>query len=63
MISYQAMCFKFQEKFPEPNSHSINANLSKAGSVQFSHSVVADSQRPHGLQHARPPCPSPTPGT
>ena len=31
------------------------------GSVQFSHSVVSDSWRPHGLQHARPPCPSPTP--
>ena len=31
-------------------------------SVQFSHSVVSDSLRPHGLQHARPPCPSPTPG-
>ena len=31
-------------------------------SVQFSHSVVSDSLRPHKLQHARPPCPSPTPG-
>ena len=31
-------------------------------SVQFSRSVVFDSLRPHGLQHARPPCPSPTPG-
>ena len=31
-------------------------------SVQFSHSVVSTSLRPHGLQHARPPCPSPTPG-
>ena len=30
-------------------------------SVQFSHSVVSDSLRHHGLQHARPPCPSPTP--
>ena len=30
-------------------------------SVQFSHSVVFNSLRPHGLQHARPPCPSPTP--
>ena len=30
-------------------------------SVQFSCSVVSDSLRPHGLQHARPPCPSPTP--
>ena len=31
-------------------------------SVQFSHSVVSNSLRPHGLQHARLPCPSPTPG-
>ena len=30
-------------------------------SVQFSRSVVSDSLRLHGLQHARPPCPSPTP--
>ena len=31
-------------------------------SVQFSRSVVSDSLRPHELQHARPPYPSPTPG-
>ena len=31
-------------------------------SVQFSHSVVSDSFWPHRLQHARPPCPSPTSG-
>ena len=30
-------------------------------SVQFSRSVAFDSLWPHGLQHARPPCPSPTP--
>ena len=30
-------------------------------SVQFSHSVVSDSLWPHEPQHARPPCPSPTP--
>ena len=30
-------------------------------SVQSSHSVMSNSLRPHGLQHARPPCPSPTP--
>ena len=30
--------------------------------VQFSCSVVSDSLRPHELQHARLPCPSPTPG-
>ena len=33
-----------------------------AHSVQFSCSVVSDSLRPHESQHARPPCPSPTPG-
>ena len=37
-------------------------HLDKVGSVQFSHSVMSDSLWPHGLQHARPPCPSPTPG-
>ena len=31
-------------------------------SVQFSHSVVSDSLWLHESQHARPPCPSPTPG-
>ena len=31
-------------------------------SVQFSHSVVSDSLRPHEPQHTRPPCPWPTPG-
>ena len=31
-------------------------------SVQFSCSVMSGSLRPHGLQHARPPCPLPTPG-
>ena len=36
-------------------SHTIN-------SVQFSHSVMSDSLQPHGLQQARLPCPSPTPG-
>ena len=31
-------------------------------SVQFSCSAMSDSLWPHGLHHARPPCPSPTPG-
>jgi len=31
-------------------------------SFQFSHSVMSDSWWPHESQHARPPCPSPTPG-
>ena len=34
--------------------------LGTLSSVQFSHSVLSDSLRPHGLHYARPPCPSPT---
>ena len=33
----------------------------RLSSVQFSCSVVSDSLQPHEPQHARPPCPSPTP--
>ena len=43
----------------------IIENLKEQGlfsSVHFSHSVMSDSLRPHESQHARPPCPSPTPG-
>ena len=36
--------------------------LSEGCSVQFSRSVVSESLRPHEPQHARPPCPSQTPG-
>ena len=35
---------------------------SEGPSVQFGHSVISNSLRPHGLQHVRLPCPSPTPG-
>ena len=34
----------------------------KRSSVQFSRSVLSDPLRHHESQHARPPCPSPTPG-
>ena len=37
-------------------------NVQTTTSVQFSHAVMSDSLRPHESQHARPPCPSPTPG-
>ena len=36
--------------------------MTNFSSVQFSRSVMSDSLRPHESQHARPPCPSPTPG-
>ena len=35
--------------------------VGRAQSIQFSHSVVSDSLWPHESQHARPPCPTPTP--
>ena len=37
-------------------------SVEASASVQFSSSVVSNSLRPHGLQHARSPCPSSTPG-
>jgi len=40
----------------------LSSILPSIRSVQFSHSVVPHSLRLHGLQHTRPPCPSPTPG-
>ena len=39
----------------------LSLHAGRVSSVQFSRSVVSDSLRPHELQHARPPCPSPTP--
>jgi len=42
-------------------SHRETLHIQECSSVQFSHSVVFDSLRPHELQHAMPPCPSPTP--
>ena len=38
-----------------------NRSVVQFSSVQFSRTVVSDSLRPHGLQHTRLPCPSPTP--
>ena len=37
-------------------------NLYYMSVSQFSHSVMSNSLPPHDLRHARPPCPSPTPG-
>ena len=40
----------------------VNGMVFPDSSVQLSHSVMSKSLRPHESQHARPPCPSPTPG-
>ena len=44
------------------NYRTIALTSHTSKSVQFSHSVVSNSFRPHESQHARPPCPSPTSG-
>jgi len=43
------------------DAYSLEEKLRQT-SIQSSRSVVSDSLQPHGLQHTRPPCPSPTPG-
>ena len=48
-----------RELYHDENSLKISLQFS---SVQFSSSIVSDSLRPHESQHARPPCPSPSPG-
>ena len=45
----------FPDTYQEADSFKMVGYLN---SVQFSRSVVSDSFWPHGLQHARPPCPS-----
>ena len=42
--------------------HELGLPHEEDGSVQFSHSAMFNSLWSHGLQHARPPCPSPTSG-
>ena len=47
---------------PRPFLFSEWKKMQFISSGQFSRSVVSESLRPHESQHARPPCPSPTPG-
>jgi len=56
----KVQCCKEQYCIGTWNVRSMNQG--KFSSVQFSRSVVSDSLRPHESQHARLPCPSPTPG-
>ena len=46
-----------KEKGKEERRYALDEDI-----VQFSRSVTSDSLRPHESQHARPPCPSQTPG-
>ena len=51
---HELLIAKFRLKLKKVEKTTISFS-----SVQFSHAVVSDSLRPHELQHARPPCPSP----
>ena len=53
--------FHFSTSTQEPLWNFLGLHTIMFSSVQFSRSVVSDFLRPHELQHARPPCPSPTP--
>ena len=56
------LCFSTKEvRATEIREETQMKGIQIASSVQFSHSVVSDSLRPHELQHARPPYTSPTP--
>ena len=55
-------CRKDLDNIHLPVSTAKQNVLHVFSSVQFSHSVVSNSLWPHGLQHTKPPCPSPTPG-
>ena len=68
--SFPVLLNKLSNSWVWVQSCSFNRNLverfcllqTMSISVQFSCSVVSNSLRPHESQHARPPCPSPTPG-
>ena len=52
----------FLDMTPKAQSTKEKIDWMDLSSVQFSQSIVSDSLQPHGLQHARPPGLSPTPG-
>ena len=63
---YTFLLFPQPQDFEHPCSFysplGLHFPLFDFSSVQYSHSVVSNFLWPHKSQHARPPCPSPTPG-
>jgi len=60
--TFACICGYCHPPMAESSSCVRDCKTHQFSSVQFSHSVVSDSLRPHESQHARPPSPSPTPG-
>ena len=61
-LVYYSKCSSYYHCNENKQSTDNCPSLPNSVSVQFSRSVASDSLRPHGVQHARLPCPSPTPG-
>ena len=61
-VLHRIMCGNCQLHIGIFKMENQQVSLRTFSSVQFSRSVVSDSLRPHESQHARPPCPSPSPG-
>ena len=60
---YGLNCVPFSPNLLDSYAKALTSNVIvyEDKTFQFSHSVISDSLQPHGLQHVRPPCPSPTP--
>ena len=59
---HELLISKFRLKLKKVGKTTRSFSSVQFSSVQFSHSVASDILRPHWSQHARPSCPSPTPG-
>ena len=61
-MNWEQTAIHFKIWLEDGNREQWLGESSLFSSVQFSRSVISGSLRPHESQHARPPCPSPTPG-
>ena len=63
-VKYSTVSFKWHLQWSQTSVYhmSLGLFLDSSDFSLFSRSVVSNSLKPQGLQHARPPCPSPTPG-
>ena len=64
LATFWGVLKEFKDKSHEDDEpiYKINITFLTIQIVQFSQSVVSDSLQLNGLQRARPPCPSPSPG-
>ena len=61
-VTQNLSCCRYSVSLTPPHFFTAPSSNSNNHMFQFSCSVLSDSLQPHGLQHTRLPCPSPTPG-